>query len=166
MEAISYTPEHKFNNFLAKQSEIESKFCNLHQKKNGVFLTSDSSVINSVLAKVPNDESIFSFSYLEPSCGYGAFLIRLIIKAYLVKPNKTHIEKFIQDKLYFVDIDPEMVRATEINIRELFSFLFKVEYSGVFNSHVSDFTILTGNGNLQLLYGKMDFVIGNPPYVT
>jgi len=171
METLSYTPEQEFNKFLAKQVELESKFCNLHQKTNGVFLTSNSYVINAVLAKVPTDESIFYFSYLEPSCGHGAFLIRLILKAYLVKPNQPHIEKFIEEKLYFVDIDPGMIRATKNNICELFYFLFKTKYSGSFNCYTSDFTVLDTFvpdpfDSLNSLYGKIDFLIGNPPYVT
>ncbi len=171
MEALSIIPDEEFTKFLAKQVELESKFCSLLQKQNGVFLTSDFSVINFVLEKIPNDESIFSHTYLEPSCGYGAFLIRLIIKAYTINPKKADIEKFIQTNLYFVDIDSEMIAATESNISELFSFLFGTEYSGGFNSFITDFTIfddlLPGScEGLHALYGKFDFVLGNPPYVT
>lgn len=171
MEALSHTPEHRFSDFLVKQIELERKFCNLHQKKNGVFLTSNVSVINSVLSKVPSDEKIFTYSYLEPSCGYGAFLIQLIIKAYLIQPKKSQIEEFIQNKIFFIDIDPEMIKFAEHNICELFHFLFNAKYLGSFNSYISDFTMLNNyidddSNCLRLLYGNIDFIVGNPPYVT
>ena len=168
MEALSYSAEHEFERFLERQSELESRFCNLHQKKNGVFLTNSSSVINSVLASTPNNESIFSYSYLEPSCGHGAFLVRLIIKAYLIEPNKSKIKNFIKNNLYFIDIDFEMIRATKANISELFLFLFSEPYLSSFNCYISDFTILDDHESqaIQSLYQNIDFVIGNPPYVT
>ena len=168
MKALSYSPEHEFNKFLERQIELESRFCNLHKKQNGVFLTSNSSVINSVLESIPDDESIFSFSYLEPSCGRGAFLVRLIIKAYLIKPSISKIEFFINKNIYFIDIDPEMTNATKANISELFLFLFGTSYPSSFNCFISDFTILDDHTSqaLHSLYRKIDYVIGNPPYVT
>ncbi|VAW92101.1 hypothetical protein MNBD_GAMMA22-2347 [hydrothermal vent metagenome] len=170
MEALSCTIDNKFNKFLTRQAELEDGFCNLNKKNNGVYLTSNSSIIDSVLLEIPNDESIFSLSYLEPSCGHGAFLIKLILKAYLIFPKKSHIERFIQDRLHFVDIDPEMVRITKVNISELFYFLFNVKYAGTFHSYVTDFTLFSGFLNddtaLSSLQNKIDFVIGNPPYVT
>lgn len=171
MEVISETLDDRFNDFLMSQSALELQFCNLNQKQNGVFLTSDPSIINSVLITVPNDISIFEKYFLEPSCGHGAFLIKLIIKAFLISPELSRVSSFIQNKLYFVDIDPEMVKATKINISNLFFHLFDQNYKGTFNCFTSDFSKIDdvftdNNGRLSHLYQTIDYVIGNPPYIT
>ena len=171
MEVISGKLDDKFGDFLMNQSKLELQFCNLNQKENGVFLTSDPSVIDAVLVTVPNDLSILEKSFLEPSCGHGAFLIKLIIKAFLVSPDASKVTNFIQNNLYFVDIDPEMIKATKINILNLFSHLFNQEYKGKFNCFTSDFSRLddayTDNEcRLSQLYQTIDYVVGNPPYIT
>lgn len=171
MEAISNTLERKFSSFLTEQAKLESDFCNLNQKRNGVFLTSNFSIIDSVLGSVANDKNILVNTFFEPSCGQGVFLLKLIIKAYLVSSKITDISNFIQDNLYFVDINPEMIKTTKNNISDLFFYLFKKEYKGRFNCFVADFTqlddTLTAKDNeLSLLYNTFDFVVGNPPYVT
>jgi len=171
MEAISQDLDDKFSDFLTNQSELEREFCNLNQKQNGVFLTSDSSVIDGVLVTVPNDRSIFNKSFLEPSCGQGAFLIKLIIKAFLISSNESDVTNFIQNKLYFVDIDPEMIKATKTNISNLFIHLFRKEYKGRFNCFTADFSRLDDaltdkECRISNLYQTIDFVVGNPPYIT
>lgn len=171
METVAQIPELKLNELLAQQIKIEKEYCIDRQRQDGIFFTSQPYVLNSVLEKIPNDETIISFHYLEPSCGRGAFLIQLIIRAYLIKPSKELIEKFIQEKLYFIDIDPKMVEATEKNISELFAFLFQTEYCGIFNSFTSDFTRLedsigSSGKSLKSIYNRIDFVLGNPPYIT
>jgi hypothetical protein len=171
MKELEENLNDKFSQFLTKQANLEKEFCMFNQKENGVFLTSDSSVIDSVLKLVPNNESILEKSFLEPSCGQGIFLIKLIIKAFLVSSSKEDITKFIQDKLYFVDIDPEMIKITKNNISNLYFHLFNQEYKGTYNCFTADFTIMddefTDNEyRLSRLYKTIDFVVGNPPYIT
>jgi len=171
MEVISSNLDKKFNDFLVNQSKLEHGYCNFKQKQGGVFLTSDSTIIDSVLAATPNDSSIFTKSFLEPSCGQGVFLIRLIIKAFLVSSNVSDVRNFIHYKLYFVDIDPEMIEASKSNISNLFFYLFNQAYKGQFNCFTSDFSRLDDlfskkESRLSSLYHTIDFVIGNPPYIT
>ena len=187
MTIVSDESNFKLNYFLTKQLELENQLCSFKQKNKGVFLTNDLDTINSVLTVVPKDETIFNKSFLEPSCGQGIFLIKLIIKAYLISPDRFVIAKFIQERLYFVDIDSNMVEATKKNICELFFSLFGLKYAGSFNSYVADFTILeklsidadknnlklkqksfnlSGNNSLFCFDKKIDFVIGNPPYIS
>lgn len=171
MEVISSNLDEKFNDFLVNQSKLERDYCNFEQKQSGIFLTSDSTIIDSVLAAVPNDSSILTKSFLEPSCGQGVFLIRLIIKAFLVSSDISDVRNFIHYKLYFVDIDPEMIEASKSNISNLFFYLFNQEYKGRFNCFISDFSRLDdlfskNESRLSNLYHTIDFVIGNPPYIT
>lgn len=171
MEVISNGLDDRFSLFLSEQVKQEGNFSKLSKKLNGVFLTNNSTIIDSVLANIPNDEEILSKTFLEPSCGQGAFLLKLIIKAFTISPKISSISSFIQDNLYFIDIDHEMVKATKKNIHELFFHLFNQEYRGSFNAFTLDFTrlddIFTMNEHkLNVLYNTIDFVIGNPPYVT
>ncbi|KAF3977865.1 MAG: hypothetical protein HFP77_04765 [Methylococcales symbiont of Iophon sp. n. MRB-2018] len=171
METIISSLDSKFNSFLTQQLNIESAFCKVNKKNNGVFLTNNSFIIDAVLENVPNDITILSKTFLEPSCGQGIFLIKLIIKAYLCSPKAFDISKFIQDKLYFVDIDAEMIETTKINISSLFLYLFKNKYKGNFNCCAVDFTKLDDistpdKDRISNLSQKIDFVVGNPPYIT
>lgn len=171
MEVISNILNDRFSLFLSEQVKQEGDFSKSNKKLNGVFLTNSLTIIDSVLTNIPNNEEILSKTFLEPSCGQGAFLLKLIIKAFTVSPKILSISKFIQDNLYFVDINREMIKATEENISKLFFHLFNQEYRGSFNAFILDFTrlddIFTINeSKLNRLYNTIDFVIGNPPYIT
>ena len=171
MKTVPEALEDKFSNFLASQAMLERELCSFKQKQNGVFLTSNSSIIDGVLATVPNDITIFQKSFLEPSCGQGAFLLKLIIKAFLVSSKKSDITSFIKNNLYFIDIDQVMVESTKNNIASLFFHLFHEEYEGSFNCFAVDFTmldnVLTDNNiRTSTFYNTIDFVVGNPPYIT
>ncbi len=85
MTAIFAKLDSQFSNFLLQQSQSESHFCSIKKKLNGIFLTSNASIIDAVLDSIPDDISILSKSFLEPSCGQGVFLLNLIIKAYAIR---------------------------------------------------------------------------------
>jgi len=162
----------EFDRFLTKQAELERGFCNVSKKLNGAFLTNDAFIIDSILENIPSDISILSRTFLEPSCGQGAFLIKLIIKAYLVNRESSVIANFIEKNLFFIDVDLQMLEATKENISKLYFYLFKKKYSRKFNAYCHDFTkiqsdlSLLQNNNLFQFYNKFDFVIGNPPYIS
>lgn len=171
MEVISNSLDLKFNEMLNRQVAFEASFCMSNKKLNGVFLTNNASIVESVLKNVPNDRTILENTFLEPSCGHGAFIIKLIMKAYLAAPNVNDISNFIQTKLFFVDIDLQMIETTKTNVSALFTSLFGSEYKGSFNAYCADFTRLDDDlfesaFAVSNLYGKVDFVIGNPPYIT
>lgn len=162
----------EFDKFLIKQAELERGFCNINKKLNGTFLTNNSVIIDSILESIPSNTSIFSKMFLEPSCGQGVFLIKLILKAYLTCRESNVIAKFIEKNLFFVDINPQLLEATKNNISDLYFYLFKKRYFGKFNAYCQDFTKIESNLPLfenidfSQLYGKFDFVLGNPPYIT
>lgn len=159
----------KFEKFLVNQTKLEQNFCKSNQKSNAAFLTNNTLVIDLVLKKIPEDKNIFDSSFLEPACGQGVFLIKIILKAFSISPSMSVISTFIENKLFFVDIDPYMIDITKNNISDLFLYLFNCEYEGKFNSFVEDFSNLesqSGKPQLANLYESIDYVIGNPPYIS
>ncbi len=163
-----------FDSFLTKQVNFEDKLCLEMRKKNGIFFTNSSLVIDSVLECLPNDQSLLSKTILEPSCGQGVFLLRILMKAYLISPEEIVIKNFIETNLYFVDIDQYMIEKSQENISELYQILFEKPFDGKFNSYCLDFTLVKPNldlfsnnfGDLYNFYNNFDYIIGNPPYVT
>lgn len=119
------------------------------------------------------NETIFSKKILEPSCGHGIFILKLLFKIYKMNPNHDYLSDFIANNLFFIDIDPEMIYQTKENINRLYNYLFSKQYQGKYNGFVHDFTYKSNcqqnarqTAQLSKLYGKIDYVIGNPPYIT
>ncbi len=158
------------------QSDYEQKLNKKDRKKNGVFLTNSLDTVENLLDIVIIDSEIFSKRILEPSCGQGIFILKLLTDLYLKFPNRILISKFISNNIFFVDIQEEMVEKTKINISELYFFLFNEEFKGSFNGITWDFTDKISFGislfdEIRItpfteLYNSFDYVIGNPPYVS
>lgn len=170
-EIIRYLDE-----VLLRQSGYEEKLNKIDRKNKGVFLTNSLSTIENILSVVKIDTEIFSKRILEPSCGQGIFILKLIADVYSLFPDEKLIASFIEKSIFFVDIQKEMVDQTSLNIRILYNYLFGITYIGSLNAIVSDFT-LKDIGDYSLfskisqsvftdLYERFDYVIGNPPYVT
>lgn len=157
------------------QTVFEQKLNGESRKQNGVFFTNSISTIDKILDVIEIDADVFHKKILEPSCGQGIFLLRLIAKIYEKYPDELLISNFIERNLFFVDVDSLMVKKTIDNISAFYLFLFGEEFKGSYNSINWDFTDkkmpkglfndLTPTPFLDL-YGSFDFVIGNPPYVT
>ncbi len=176
-ESISQS---QISSFLARivfgQSSFEQNMDKRERKQNGVFLTNSLSTVENVLNVVEIDSEIFNKRILEPSCGQGIFILKLISDIYQLFPDEQMISKFISSNIYFVDIQKEMVDKTISNIKALYKYLFNESYEGLFNGIVWDFTEKASK-RLSLfdeqvftpfvdLYESFDYVIGNPPYVT
>ncbi len=161
---------------ITSQIDHQAQLTYQKRKDNGVFFTNELKIIDSILDIIEFNNGIIDKKILEPACGNGIFLLRTIERIYQYHPSKEKINKFIQNNLFFVDVDPEMVRATKDNIGDLFKSLFNEKYQGEFNGFVYDFTEKVKNDftlfsevknkELESLLENMDYVIGNPPYVT
>jgi len=163
------------SNVINDQSHFEKKLKNVVKKQNGVFFTNSIHIIDNVLSEIPIDREIINKRILEPSCGQGIFLLKLISDIYRFYPNEEFIYKFISNSLFFIDIDKQMIEKAKTNIEQLFKFLFGKTYSGNYNSIIWDFTDKgyanslfneTGMNPFSELYGTFDYIIGNPPFVT
>ncbi|MFJ1490123.1 Eco57I restriction-modification methylase domain-containing protein [Capnocytophaga canis] len=162
-------------NIISSQSAFEQHLNKTSRKQNGVFFTNSVSTIDNLLDVVEINADIFSKRILEPACGQGIFLLKLISKVYDKFPDEKLISSFIENNLFFVDVNNLMVENTTKNILALYFYLFQEEYQGTFNAINWDFTDKKVINNLfdELpptpfveLYNSFDYVIGNPPYVT
>lgn len=176
-ETISINKISSFLNRMAfGQSDYEQNLNKKDRKKNGVFLTNSLDTVENLLDIVIVDSEIFSKRILEPSCGQGIFILKLLTDIYIKFPDSILISKFISNNIFFVDIQEEMVEKTKNNISDLFSFLFDEDFKGSFNGITWDFTDKISSGislfdevrttPFSELYNSFDYVIGNPPYVT
>lgn len=158
------------------QNGYEQGLNKIERKKNGVFLTNSVDIVENLLDVVIIDSDIFSKRILEPSCGQGIFILKLLSDIYLKFPDSILISKFITNNVFFVDVQNEMIEKTKSNIQKLYKFLFDEDFQGSFNGITWDFTDKVSAG-LSLfdevkttpssnLYNSFDYVIGNPPYVT
>ncbi len=156
------------------QQAFESNISTVDKKKNGIYFTNNTEIIDIVFSNLKFDKNILSKTIFEPSCGHGIFITSFIIKLYENHPNKQVISNFIEHNIYFNDIDIDMINITINNIQKIFFTLFSEKFQGQFNSFNLDFTMKTTNNNLfmdsenilQYLYGTFDYIIGNPPYIS
>jgi len=178
MKSIAGTETHAFfDTVLHFQKTFESGINIAQKKQNGVFLTNGLKTIDQILSVIDYTD-IENKKILEPACGQGIFILRIISKVYEITPNRDIINNLISKSLIFNDVDKLMVEKTINNIKALYRHLFNEEYEGGFQSYVSDFTLrnndkaktlFSNNLNeiiLSEFYGKIDYVLGNPPYIS
>jgi hypothetical protein len=150
-----------------------------HRKDLGVFLTNNINTVDKILDIVDfQDENILSRKFLEPSCGNGVFIIRLLEKLFKNIENKQVVSNFIKSNIFFIDINEKMIEKTKSNISRYFYSKFNEPYDGNYNGFVFDFTQrIKPKKNNSLFYNLLDtplsdylddidYVIGNPPYVS
>lgn len=160
----------------SKQNSYEQSLNKIERKKNGVFLTNSVDIIDNLLDVVVIDSEIFAKRILEPSCGQGILILKLLSNIYLKFPDALLLSNFITNNIFFVDVQEDMVEETKSNIQKLYSFLFDEDFQGSCNGIIWDFTdkvlselSLFDTANITPfvdLYDSFDYVIGNPPYVT
>lgn len=161
------------------QTMFENGLSDKKRKDFGVYLTNNIGTVDRILDVVDfDDPSLLSKKFLEPSCGNGVFLVRLLEKIHESRSfNEEEIRAFIESNVYFVDIDAEMIARTERNISKWFAVQFSNDFRGKFNSFQFDFTKRIRSKNKSLfdreldvplsqIIEKVDYVLGNPPYVT
>lgn len=106
-------------------------------------------------------ENILKKHVIDNSCGNGAFLTEIIERyanAYMEK-NETLIgvEKELKKYIHGIEIDTEIYKECLKNLEEKCKKL---------NINKISFDIINGDALKEQKYdGKMDFVLGNPPYV-
>jgi len=174
----NYNLDKFVSELLTTQGDSEKKVDSFIRKSTGLFLTNKLQTIDKILNIIPINEEILNKLILEPSCGEGIFLLRILIKVYERFPDKKIIKRFIENNLNFVDIGEIMIEKTKNNISSLYKLFFNEEYEGRFNGFGQDFTkkfienketlfrIENLEHPLAKLLGKVDYVVGNPPYVS
>lgn len=109
-----------------------------------------------------NSEALLSSKIMEPSCGDGAFIIELLKRmiAFAKSTNRiSDLYNAIGNNLFGIEKDPVAFLALKKKVLKLFE---DERLECGFPQNI----ILGDTLALQEEYrGKMDFVIGNPPYV-
>ena len=141
-----------------------------------MFLTNSLNTVENLLSVIEINSAIFGKRILEPSCGQGIFILKLIADVYAQFPDNILISTFISNSIFFVDMQEEMVEKTKHNINLLYNFLLEGDFNGSYNGITWDFTDKIAFGTSLFdeirttpfteLYNTFDYVIGNPPYVT
>lgn len=164
------------HSFLLAQKENEGNINLNLRKKKGIFFTHNLDTIDKILSVI--DFSIIeSKKILEPACGEGIFILRILSKLYEQKPDKKIISDFICNNIVFNDFDASMIEKTKKNINELYFYWFHESYQGLFQGFVSDFTVRNNKKKatlfeetkeivLEKYYGNIDYIVGNPPYIS
>jgi len=167
-----------FTNIISSQKFYESKIRTNIKKYTGAFFTNNLEVIDNIIDIIKFDDNIVNKKILEPSCGQGIFLLKIIANLYEKSADKGLIYNLIENSLIFIDIDDKMLEITKLNIKNFYNYLFGEAYTGNFNCFSYDFTKKLNKSHctlfenfaninpLEKYLGKIDYVIGNPPYVT
>ncbi len=164
------------NQVLYSQKTFENTLAISVKKQNGVYLTNTLSTIDKILSVI-DFPRIEHKKILEPACGQGIFVLRILSKVYEFNSDKLFMDKFIGHNLIFNDLDAQMVEQTKKSICDFYFFLFDTPYKGDFQGYVSDFTLRNNQNKSDLFstnssitldefYNKIDYVVGNPPYVS
>lgn len=117
-------------------------------------------IVNFMLDKINyNDTDILNKTILEPSCGNGAFLTE-IVKRFIeiaIKngKNKTEIKNLLEQNIFGVEIDKILYNQCLQNLDHI------TQKYGINNVK---WNIICGDF-LSCQLEKMDFIVGNPPYV-
>lgn len=103
-----------------------------------------------------NGANIVGKHIIDNSCGAGAFLCE-IVRRYIKNCNKTIVKRHLETYIHGIEIDKETYTQCLANLNETVA-----EYgiSGV-NWDIKNADTLA----VDIFDGKMDFVVGNPPYV-
>ncbi len=137
------------------------------KKDYGQFYTRNYDVIDLMLDKV----DLLQGKILEPSCGSGAFVIRIIQKIVLYLQEKNFesekILNYICDNIYANDNDINAIRIAEINV---LSYLLPLildakKRNPTFVMKKLNFTNFDFIKKINI-NNSFSVIIGNPPFVT
>ena len=108
-------------NVVYNQSNFERGIDVSRRKDLGVFLTNNIKTVDNILEIIDfEDLSILSKKFLEPPCGNGVFLVRLLEKLFSSDADEEPVSNFISSNIFFVDIDENMVEKTKSNISKFY----------------------------------------------
>ena len=80
MEETTMYIQKIFTNIISSQKFYESKIRTNIKKYTGAFFTNNLEVIDNIIDIIKFDDNIVNKKILEPSCGQGIFLLKIIAK--------------------------------------------------------------------------------------
>ncbi len=147
----------RFQNQLVDVINSQRKFENniniTHRKDYGVFLTNNIEIVDRILNIIDFDDSeLLLRKFLEPSCGNGIFIVRLLERIFENINDAMVVSDFIEYNIFFIDIDEKMVETTTSNIEKFYRIKFNEDYKGNFNAFIFDYTLRLKPKNNNLLF--------------
>lgn len=134
------------------------------KKTNGQYMTPDG-IVSMILNSIGYiNEHVLTKTIMEPSFGDGAFLInivqRIISEGTKAGKTKVEIQQLIQTNLYGIEKDEALYKKAIERLNSLLTVYEIPEINWSANLHCGDTLLL-----FEAFEGKMDYVVGNPPYV-
>ncbi len=146
--------------FLHTQKKDEKRMDTDKRIKNGIFFTNDVAIIDKMIGVI-DFSTIETKKILEPSCGQGIIILRILDKFYQQNQSKNSMDKFIANNLIFNDLDIEMAEKIKENIQKMYFNWFNTTYKGVFQGFVSGFTLRNNSNNNTLFEQKTQLFWSN-----
>ena len=84
------------------QNGYEQGLNKIERKKHGVFLTNSVDIVENLLDVILIDSEVFTKRILEPSCGQGIFILKLLSDIYLKFPDALLMSNFISNNIFFL----------------------------------------------------------------
>lgn len=148
--------------------QYSENLSNVYKSKNGVFFTTDNEIINNIINVVDIAE-VNNKVILEPSCGNGMLILELMKKIHNHYNSPLIMDNFLKNNLIFNDVDLDILNECIYNIKELHCKMYNQQIDYNLKAFNIDFTKKKGLMSSSAIYqylSKIDYVIGNPPYIT
>jgi len=148
--------------------QYSENLSNNYKSKNGIFFTTNNEIINNIINVIDIAE-VNNKIILEPSCGNGMLILELMKKIHNHYNSQLIVDNFLKHNLIFNDIDLDILNECIHNIKELYCKMYNQQIDYNLNAFNVDFTKkkdLTSTSKIYQYLNKIDYVIGNPPYIT
>ena len=127
---------------------------------------------SNLVEKMINEPYKIGLKTLDPSCGSGSFLIKLIVRIFNSNNKESVIIEAI-DNIYGFDINPLATFTAKVNFLLLFLDYFNGEISKMpriniflIDSLFPEQSKPKTEKEISKLYKSFDLIIGNPPWLT
>lgn len=148
--------------------QYSENLSNVYKSKNGIFFTTNNEIINNIINIIDVAE-VNNKVILEPSCGNGMLILELMKKIHNHYNSQLVMDNFLKHNLIFNDIDLDILNECIHNIKELYCKMHNQQIDYNLNAFNIDFTKkkdLISYSEIYQYLSKIDYVIGNPPYIT
>ncbi len=148
--------------------QYSENLSNAYKSKNGVFFTTNNEIINNIINIIDIAE-VNNKVILEPSCGNGMLILELMKKIHNHYNSQLIMDNFLKHNLIFNDIDLDILNECICNIKELYCKMYNQQIDHSLKAFNVDFTKkkdLMSSAEIYQYLSKIDYVIGNPPYIT
>ena len=139
---------------------LDSKY----KKTNGVVYT-PKWIVETILNHIGyySNNQIYSKKIIDPACGDGAFLTIVVDRFIKCAINegipKKKIKELIENNIWGIDIDNNAILQCERNLNNI------AKKYGLENIKWKLINKDTTESWIYGLFGKFDYVVGNPPYI-